>query len=130
MIMYRSDVRPDALLIANLYRSAPLYRPLEDLDRIRRMYENSNIVMTAWDQRKLVGILRGWTDGAYDGYLCDLAIDPAYQKSGIGKELLEQAQVLSPEVQFILRASKIAAEYYAHIGWEKIENGWAWPRKA
>ena len=40
------------------------------------MYEGSNVVWTAWDGARQVGILRGWTDGAYDGYVCDLAIDP------------------------------------------------------
>ena len=29
-----------------------------------------------------------------------------------------------------LRASKIAAQYYEHLGWQKIENGWFVPREA
>jgi hypothetical protein len=32
-------------------------------------------------------------------------------------------------VQWVLRASKIAADYYQHIRWQKIENGWSWPRE-
>ena len=129
MITYSSDVRPDAAIIAELYRAAPLNRPVDDLARIRRMYKGSNIVLTAWDGDKLVGILRGWTDGAYDGYVCDLAIAPTHQKSGIGKALLEKACALGPQIQFVLRASKIAREYYKHIGWEFVENGWVWLRK-
>jgi GNAT superfamily N-acetyltransferase len=92
------------------------------------MYAGSNVVFTAWDDNKLVGILRGWTDGAYDGYVCDLAIAPEYQKRGVGRELLRMAVTLNPRIQWVLRASKIAAEYYAHVGWQRIENGWAWPR--
>ena len=129
MISYRSDVRPDAADIAALYRGSPLNRPVDDVDRIRRIYEGSNLVLTAWEGERLVGILRGWTDGAYDGYVCDLAIAPDCQKLGIGRALLEQAIAISPQVQWVLRASKIAVNYYDHIGWQKIENGWLWPRQ-
>ena len=125
MITYRSDIKPTAAMISELYRAALLNRPVESLERIQRMYEGSNLILSAWHGDKLVGILRGWTDGAYDGYVSDLAVDPDYQKSGIGKVLLDQARSTAGcEVQFILRASKIAVEYYEHIGWQKVENGW------
>ncbi len=125
----RNDVRPDAQTIADLYRRSPLYRPVDDVARIAAMYLGSTIVITAWDGDKLVGILRGWTDGAYDGYVCDLAVDPDYQKQGVGRALLERVTAQSPRIQWVLRASKIASEYYSHLGWEKIDNGWMWLRK-
>ena len=128
-ITYSSVARADAAVIAELYRQSPLYRPVNDVDRIARMYGVSNVVFSAWDGETLVGILRGWTDGAFDGYICDLAIHPQYQKLGIGRELLRMALATSPQVQWVLRASKIAADYYQHIGWQKIENGWFWPRE-
>jgi GNAT superfamily N-acetyltransferase len=128
-ITYRSDARPEAAAIAGLYRASPLYRPVDDVARIARMYAASNVVLTAWEGEELVGILRGWTDNAYDGYVCDLAIHPDYQKRGVGRELLRVAVEMDPQIQWVLRASKIAADYYGHIGWQKIENGWFWPRK-
>ncbi len=127
-IAYCSDLRPEPASIAALYRASPLYRPVEDVERIARMYAGSNIVLTAWEGERLVGILRGWTDFAYDGYICDLAVDPDCQKAGVGRELLDRARALGPQIQFVLRASKIAADYYQHLGWQKIENGWFWPR--
>jgi ribosomal protein S18 acetylase RimI-like enzyme len=128
MLSYRSDSRPDVQIIAELYKAAPLNRPVDDPDRIRKMYENSNLVLTAWDGQRLAGILRGWLDGAYDGYICDLAVHPDYQKQGVGAKLLELAREGQPEVQWVLTASRIATEYYQHVGWQKIENGWKWPR--
>ena len=129
-IVYKSGIKPDVKLVADLYRRAQLNRPVDDSNRLQNMYDGSNLVLTAWDSDKLIGILRGWTDGAYDGYICDLAIDPEYQKNGIGKELLNQAVSPNPKVQFVLRASVIATEYYKHIGWSKIENGWYRPRES
>jgi len=128
-IIYKSDIKPDASVIAALYRKAQLNRPVDNLDRLQRMYEGSNLVISAWDGDKLVGVLRGWLDEAYDGYICDLAVDPDLQKSGIGKELLNKVTSANSEVQFVLRASKIATDYYKHIGWGKIENGWYFSRE-
>lgn len=124
MIEYRTDARPEAAVIAQLLAAAPLKRPLDDIERIGRMYAASNIVVTAWDSARLVGILRGWTDGAYDGYICDLAVLPDVQRQGIGRKLLEIAIGGKPDVQFVIRASQIARDYYDHLGWQKIENGW------
>lgn len=129
-ISYRNDIHPNAGTIAELYKEALLNRPVDDLNRIKKIYEGSNLVLTAWDENCLVGILRGWTDGAYDGYICDLAVHPKYQNEGIGKNLLNKAIAINPKIQFVLRASVIASEYYKHIGWQKIENGWFYPRES
>ncbi|HZQ67810.1 MAG TPA: GNAT family N-acetyltransferase [Terriglobales bacterium] len=129
MITYRNDITPDAQIIADLYRAASLIRPVDDVDRVRRMYEGSPLVLTAWDSERLIGILRGWLDGAFDGYVCDLAVHPDFQKQGVGARLLESTRQGHPEVQWVLRASKIAAQYYEHLGWKKIENGWFWTRE-
>ena len=123
-IEYRSDIRPDAAVIAELFAAASLNRPLDDVERIGRMYAASNIVVTAWDGKRLVGILRGWTDGAFDGYICDLAVSPDAQRQGVGRKLLHLATSSKPDVQFVVRASQIAREYYEHLGWQRIENGW------
>ena len=138
-IEYRNDrnaQRPSIAEIIRLYESAGLFdAPVKDEDRMRRMFESSNVVWTAWERDgtdvRLVGILRGWTDGAYDGYVGDLAVDGGRQKQGIGRELL--ARVIAQygeEVQWVLRASPVAASYYQHLGWQKVENGWSWLRKA
>ena len=130
MLTYRTDVRPPIEAIAVLYHAAPLYRPIKDLPRLQRMYDNANLVISAWDGDRLVGILRGWTDGAFTGYIADLAVHPDVQRQGVGKRLLEEAIATSPDVGFALRAADTAAGYYGHVGWEKVENGWAWPRPA
>jgi GNAT superfamily N-acetyltransferase len=109
--------------IIALYCAAPMYRPIDDLGRMRRMFEGSNVVLTAWDGDRLVGVLRGVTDGAYTTYVCDLAVHPDYQRSGIGHELLERVVSTYPESGVVLQAARIASDYYSHIGWQKVETG-------
>jgi ribosomal protein S18 acetylase RimI-like enzyme len=116
-------------LIAALYRAAPLERPNDDLDRIARMYAGADLVLTAWDEERLIGILRALSDGAFVGYIADLAIHPDYQRGGVGRTLLQMAVASNTEVQFMLRAAPTAANYYRHIGWQEVPNGWVWPRE-
>jgi GNAT superfamily N-acetyltransferase len=67
-------------------------------------------------------------DFVFDGYVCDLAIHPDFQKAGVGRRLLDLAQGLGEGIEWILQASPLARDYYAHIGWERVGNGWRLPR--
>lgn len=133
---YRSSDLPPAAAIAALYDAAQLRRPTADLDRLARMVRGSNVTLACFErlddgEERLAGFLRGWTDYAFDGYVCDLAVHPDLQHRGIGKELLRRATSIgAPEVQWVLLASAIAKDYYGHLGWEKLENAWKWPREA
>jgi GNAT superfamily N-acetyltransferase len=93
------------------------------------MYEGSNVVISAYAGDRLIGVLRGWTDFVYDGYVCDLAIHPDFQNAGVGRRMLELSQELGEGIQWILVASPLARDYYAHLGWKRVEEGWEWPRK-
>lgn len=63
-------------------------RPVDEPERLAKMLEHGNLIITARDDGKLVGISRSFTDFSFCTYLSDLAVDLEYQKSGIGKELL------------------------------------------
>ena len=128
-LTYYLDRHPGVEAIRALYAASPLRRPIHDPERIRRMFEGSNVVLSAYAGDRLVGLLRGWTDFVYDGYVCDLAIHPELQKAGVGRHLLELAQGLGEGIQWVLLASPLARDYYAHLGWERIENGWSLRRQ-
>lgn len=89
------------------------------------MVDNSNLLVSAWDGEKLVGIARSLTDFHYACYLSDLAVDQAYQGLGIGKQLqrLTQAQ-LGPRCKLILVAAPAANAYYAHLGFSNNPRCW------
>jgi GNAT superfamily N-acetyltransferase len=128
-LSFLMDYCPPVETIRALYAASPLRRPIHDPERIRRMFEGSNVVISAYAGDRLVGLLRGWTDFVFDGYVCDLAIHPDFQKAGVGRRLLDLAQGLGEGIQWILVASPLARDYYAHIGWERVEAGWQLPRK-
>ena len=124
MIDYKRDVPVSAAQVADLFARSGINRPADDLPRIETMIQNANMTWTAWDNEKLVGIARSLTDFAWCCYLSDLAVDQAYQKSGVGRELVRQTQEsLGPSVALILLAAPTAMEYYPKIGFEPIPNG-------
>ena len=88
-ITYKFNIIPSTEAIIALYDNAGLNRPTADSDRIAKMYANSNLIVTAWDKDKLVGISRSLTDFCYCCYLSDLAVRQEYKYSGIGKKLVE-----------------------------------------
>jgi len=128
-IEYKFDFIPATEEIINLYRSAGLNRPVDDEQRIRTMYKNSNLVITAWHGNQLIGIARNVTDFCYCCYLSDLAVCLPWQKQGIGKKLIELTKERIGDCTMLLLLSAPAAmEYYPKIGMNKVENGYIIPR--
>jgi len=112
-----------------LFKSSGIKRPSDNLDRIQRMITNANVIISAWDGVNLVGIARAITDFSYCCYLSDLAVCKEYQKTGIGKELVERLRNhLGEEVALLLLSAPTAMEYYPQLGFEKTEKAFLIPR--
>ena len=129
-IVYKTDVLPTAAQIIDLYEKAGLPRPTNDPERMQKMYKNSNLVVTAWDNDKLIGACRSITDWVWCCYLADLAVDPAYQKTGMGKRLIELTKEKVGEQSMILLLSvPTAMTYYPKVGFEKEDRGFIMKRE-
>ena len=126
MIAYKTgnDLNLDAAI--ELYRASTLgeRRPVDDRERMRLMLQNANLVITAWDGDLLVGISRSLTDFTYATYLSDLAVRLAYQRQGIGKELMRLTQAAAPQATVILLAAPAAENYYPHVGFTPHPQAW------
>jgi ribosomal protein S18 acetylase RimI-like enzyme len=96
-------------------------RPINEPERLEKMLENANLIITARHNGFLVGIARSLTDFVYCTYLSDLAVDEAFQKQGIGVELIRQTKLASPNANLILLAAPAARAYYPKIGMEQFE---------
>ena len=122
-ITYKVSTVPTAEQVIELYDNAGLPRPTKDPERIKKMYENSDLIVTAWDKELLVGVSRSITDWNWSCYLADLAVRQDYQKFGIGKKLVELTKVELGEQSMVLLLSVPAAmEYYPKIGFAKLDN--------
>ncbi|QQE77086.1 GNAT family N-acetyltransferase [Alicyclobacillus sp. SO9] len=119
----------NAAEVADVFRNAGIRRPVDDTQRIQSMIDNSNLIVTARLNGRLVGIARGLTDFAWCCYLSDLAVDKQFQRMGIGKELMRQVrEEIGPGVKLLLVAAETAEEYYPKIGFEKVDRAYGIPR--
>ena len=129
-IQYKTDQIPTAAQVIDVYDSAGLRRPTDDPSRISEMIRHSDLLVTAWDSDKLVGVSRAITDFHYCCYLSDLAIRKEYQEQGIGKELVRLTkEALGPRVMLLLLAAPTAMEYYPKIGMARLDNAFMFQRE-
>jgi predicted N-acetyltransferase YhbS len=104
-------------------------RPINDSERLERMLRHADIIVTARDGERLVGVSRAITDFAYCCYLSDLAVDIAYQHQGIGKRLIAETRARAGECATLTLVSAPAAEtYYPKIGMKRHASCWTIPR--
>jgi predicted N-acetyltransferase YhbS len=97
-------------------------RPVNDSERLRKMLLHGNLIVTARDNGRLIGVSRSLSDFAFCTYLSDLAVDQEYQKQGIGRELIRRTKLAAPQAKLILLAAPAAVSYYPKIGMKQFEN--------
>ena len=126
-IQYTSSrkITPDEFIDVLKRSTLAERRPVEDAQCIEAMLQHANLLCTAWDGKKLVGVARSVTDFEYCCYLSDLAVDQDYQKQGIGRELLRLTQSrLGRSAKIILLAAPKAEQYYPKMGFEAHRSAW------
>ena len=129
-IVYKTSICATTQQIIDLYEKAGLPRPTTNPERIAKMYSNASLIISAWQGEELVGIARSLTDFCWCCYLADLAVDPGYQKHGIGKKLIElTGESITDESMLLLLSVPTAMAYYPKIGMEAVDNGFIIYRK-
>ena len=124
-IQYRIGNDLDLDAVIDVYRDSTLglRRPVDDRERMKQMLAQANLVVSAWDGDRMVGISRSLSDFCYATYLSDLAVRVAYQRKGIGRELICRTQREGGKARVLLFAAPAAVDYYPHVGF-RAGSGW------
>jgi predicted N-acetyltransferase YhbS len=129
MIRYEmgNDLDPDVFI--ELYHASTLgrRRPVGERERMTAMLRNANLMVTAWEGERLVGLARSLTDFTYATYVADLAVRESHQRMGIGIELLRRTQEAGAPAMLVLLAAPAAVDYYPGIGFERHGSAWTLP---
>jgi N-acetylglutamate synthase-like GNAT family acetyltransferase len=113
-----------------LYIASGINRPTDQPQRMQRMLQHANLIITARQNGKLVGLARCLTDFSFVVYIADLLVDKAVQQQGIGAQLLaEVQQATGPQVQQLLLSAPSAMKYYPKVGFSPLSNAFAIARK-
>jgi len=126
-----NDLAADEFIDVLLRSGLAERRPADERERIAKMLENSNLIVTARDaDGRLVGVSRCITDFAYCCYCSDLAVDRKWQGTGVGRELVRRSREAAGDgATFILLSAPGVEDYYLHTGFEKFETCYGIRRK-
>ena len=72
--------------LAALYRAAPLGN--KQPANLKTAFTNSMYRCFVYEGGRLVGVGRALADGADCSYICDIAVLPSHQGTGLGKEIV------------------------------------------
>jgi ribosomal protein S18 acetylase RimI-like enzyme len=83
----KKSLQPEQLL--TLFQQAPWAKG-RTLSDARDMLRHTDVALCAWDGDHLVGFGRVLTDFVYRATIWDVIVDEAYQKQGIGAEIVQR----------------------------------------
>jgi len=110
--------------LAALYRAAPLgnKKPAD----LRTAFGNSRYVCRVYDGGRLVGVGRVLADGADCAYVCDIAVLPSHQGSGLGRRIVGRLVERSAGHKKILLYSVPGKEsFYRQFGFRRMRTAMA-----
>lgn len=118
------EISADAFISVLVASGLAERRPVADRPRIEAMLRNADLIVTARQSGRLVGIARSITDFAACCYLADLAVDRALQGRGIGRTLMVRTRDAAGgrQVRCILLSAPTALGYYPKVGLEKNDR--------
>lgn len=93
--------------------------------RLHKALMNSATVLTAWDEERLVGLVRLLDDSELVAYMHYVLVNPAYQGQGIAEKMIELVKEKYKDYMYIEimpEESKNAAFYEKH-GFQVMQDG-------
>lgn len=93
-------------------------------NRLKKALDNCETVFTAWDGKKLVGLVNAIDDSELTAYVHYLCVNPAYQGQGIGKTLLEKIKEKYRDYLYIIliAENESLVKYYSQNGFEYVDG--------
>ncbi len=94
-------------------------------DLHKKAFENSYITVFLFHKNQIVAFGRAISDGAYQAAVYDMAVNPDFQKKGLGKIIIKKIVEQLPECNIILYASPGKEGFYIRNGFKKMKTGMA-----
>ena len=102
-----------------LFRAAPLGR--KNAEDLRTVFTNSRFRCFVRDERRLVAVGRALADGADCSYICDVAVLPSHQGTGLGKAVVQELVKLSQGHKKVILYSVPGKEsFYRKLGFLRM----------
>ena len=93
----------------------------EMMDNFNIGFINATFVFSAWVDGKLVGCVRVLSDLHFRSVIFDLAVLPAFQKKGIGKELVRRCRMACDSSEWLVQTD-MAKGFYEKMGFQENKD--------
>ena len=110
--------------LSALYRAAPLgdKKP----SRLQEVFSNSMFKCFVYENSRLIGAGRALADGADCSYICDVAVLPSHQGSGLGRQIVGHlVEASRGHKKIILYAVPGKEPFYKQFGFLRMTTAMA-----
>ena len=90
-ITLKDNIIPSLDKLLELYNNVGWSNYTNNPEMLQKAYENSLLILTAWMDNKLIGVIRIVGDGASIIYIQDILVLEEYQHRGVGFRLFTEA---------------------------------------
>ncbi len=125
MITYKQNPQLDFQAVLDLYASVGWTGYSSHPEMLEKALEHSLLVLAAVDGDCLVGLLRAVGDGYSIIFIQDILVLPAYQRQGIGRNLLEQAISHFPgiyQLHLLTDNAEKTRSFYEALGFTAVDS--------
>lgn len=123
MIHYRPVTLEDYEQVRELLQACEVRGMLLEESRLRRMIDNADRTVGAFDGEHLVGFASALCDEAFFGSVGAACVHPGSRRTGIGTELITQLIEDSPEITWLLRPESEPSAFWQKQGFAPSING-------
>jgi GNAT superfamily N-acetyltransferase len=89
-IVFKEEKQIDKDYLKALYEDVEWYAYTKDLNQLQQALVNSLYVLTAWEGKQLVGLIRAVGDGLTILYIQDILVLNSHQNKGIATEMMNR----------------------------------------
>ena len=125
MVYYKTNSHIPVKQLIDLYASVGWSNYTNRPQQLEQAFHQSLFVMAAYDEDKLVGLIRVVGDGLTIVFIQDLLVYPQYQRQGIGRGLLQQMLERFKDVYQIQLATEQSDKnltFYQELGFRRQED--------
>lgn len=119
MIQYKRTKEISDADLRVLYTSVNWLSYTDKVENLSLLITNSQTVVSAWEDDRLIGLIRTVGDGLSIQYVQDILIMPEYQKQGIGTALIKQILDESKHIRQLVLITDGSKENQGIIKWYK-----------
>ena len=88
------------------------------IDNYNIPFIHSTLVISAWENERLIGAVRVLSDKMFRSIIYDLLVLPEFQNRGIGNELVRRCIAHFPNSEWLVQTTKEVSSFYEKIGFK------------